>query len=218
MERKRLSFTLTELLVVVGILAVLAAVVLPVMANARESGRRSVCQNNLRQIAVAIQLYTQDYDGTYPLETSVLIQNGVRTQFSWNHALLPYLKDPHVFHCPSHPDRGQGDQHYTYNGKRLNTLLPQRPTALRFGNHEASLPATATIWTTVDSGGIGADDVLHDLRAVTSSCGRSYLGSTLHRGGGNYAFLDGHVAWLTPEAAAETECQSEPQPMKSNLR
>jgi prepilin-type N-terminal cleavage/methylation domain-containing protein/prepilin-type processing-associated H-X9-DG protein len=208
MRSDRSGFTLIELLVVIGILAVLAALLLPLIANVWESGRRRTCQSNMRQIAAAIQLYTQDYDGTYPLETSVLMENGVPTQFAWNHALLPYIKDRRIFQCPSHPDRGLGEAHYTYNGKRLNTLVPRRPTALRFGNHEASLPASASIWATVDSGSIGPDGTLHDLRAVTSSCGRSFFGSTLHRGGGNYAFLDGHVQWLTPEAAAETDCQS----------
>jgi prepilin-type N-terminal cleavage/methylation domain-containing protein/prepilin-type processing-associated H-X9-DG protein len=214
MRSKRLGFTLTELLVVIAIVAVLAALLLPLMATAQESSRRSACQSNLRQIATAIQFYTQDYDGTYPLETSVHVENGMPTQFDWNHALLPYIKikDGHVFECPSHPNRGLGERHYTYNGKRLNSLIPRRPTALRFGNHEASLPSTATIWSVVDSGSIGADDSLHDLRKVSSSCGRAFFGSILHRGGGNYSFLDGHVKWLTPESAAETECQSGPPP------
>ena len=62
---------------------------------------------------MAIQLYTQDYDGAYPLETSVQVENGRPTQFDWNHALLPYTKERHIFECPSHPDRGLGERHYT---------------------------------------------------------------------------------------------------------
>jgi prepilin-type N-terminal cleavage/methylation domain-containing protein/prepilin-type processing-associated H-X9-DG protein len=60
------AFTLIELLVAIAIVALLAAMLLPVLTRARESARKSVCQSNLRQIGVAFSLYANDHDGFYP--------------------------------------------------------------------------------------------------------------------------------------------------------
>ncbi|HXS69498.1 MAG TPA: DUF1559 domain-containing protein [Candidatus Polarisedimenticolia bacterium] len=57
---KRTGFTLIELLVVIAIIAILAAMLLPVLASAKEKGRRAQCVNNLHQIGVAIQMYVGD--------------------------------------------------------------------------------------------------------------------------------------------------------------
>ena len=56
------AFTLIELLVVIAIIAILAAFLFPVFAQAREKARQTACINNLKQIAVALSMYRQDYD------------------------------------------------------------------------------------------------------------------------------------------------------------
>jgi prepilin-type N-terminal cleavage/methylation domain-containing protein len=65
MEKRR-GFTLIELLVVIAIIAILAAMLLPVLARAKESGRRISCLNNLKQLSLAALMYVNDSDGRYP--------------------------------------------------------------------------------------------------------------------------------------------------------
>ena len=93
----RRGFTLIELLVVIAIIAILAAILFPVFAMAREAARKSTCQSNLKQIGTAIAMYTQDYDGTYPM---VRYQIGY-PHLTWKEEIYPYVKNAGIFHCPS---------------------------------------------------------------------------------------------------------------------
>src|SRR5450432_97245 len=61
------AFTLIELLFVLVILALLAALLFPVFNEAREKARQAVCVSNMRQIGLAFRLYMQDYDETFPI-------------------------------------------------------------------------------------------------------------------------------------------------------
>jgi prepilin-type N-terminal cleavage/methylation domain-containing protein len=61
------AFTTIELLVVIAIIALIAALLFPVISHAREAGRRTRCLSNLRQIGMALQLYLGDYDETFPM-------------------------------------------------------------------------------------------------------------------------------------------------------
>jgi len=83
----RRGFTLIELLVVIAIIAVLAAILFPVLARAREAGRKTTCSSNLRQIGVAVFMYVADYDDCFPNTGDTGLWQGRR----WRWPLQPYL-------------------------------------------------------------------------------------------------------------------------------
>src|SRR5947207_1538939 len=115
------GFTLIELLVVIAIIAVLSAILFPVFAQAREKARQSSCASNMRQMSLAVQMYTQDYDERLPLAATA-----TATSFlNWHDLADPYVKNIQIWICPSstEPIRdiyGKPVCHYGFNSYYLN--------------------------------------------------------------------------------------------------
>jgi prepilin-type N-terminal cleavage/methylation domain-containing protein len=102
--RRRPAFTLVELLVVIGIIAILAAILFPVFAQARERARMTTCVSNMRQIGSGLMMYVQDYDETFPYCQFHGIDALLATHaYVWRNAIRPYLKNLDVLGCPSNP-------------------------------------------------------------------------------------------------------------------
>jgi prepilin-type N-terminal cleavage/methylation domain-containing protein/prepilin-type processing-associated H-X9-DG protein len=118
--RMRKGFTLIELLTVIAISALLAAVLFPVFAQARAKARQSQCLSNLRQVAMAAQLYLQDYDERF-FVAYYIGQRG-QTQpdnygyFFWPWLLKPYGKMFSLFWCPDEPPSNCREESHPYFG------------------------------------------------------------------------------------------------------
>lgn len=117
--RRPRGFTLVEVLVVIGLIAVLAAFLLPLGGRARESARRAACMNNLRQVHQCFVLFAQDFDGRVPLgyrgaasteraskQLNSMIFSATTKQFCLFGVLYQERKmvHPEIFFCPSNTD------------------------------------------------------------------------------------------------------------------
>jgi prepilin-type N-terminal cleavage/methylation domain-containing protein/prepilin-type processing-associated H-X9-DG protein len=213
---RRRAFTLIELLVVIAIIALLAAILFPVFARARENARRSTCQSNLKQIAIGIVQYTQDYDERYPgyanPRTTPPAENV--SDHGWALNIQPYIKSPQVYQCPSeqYPPLTfvPSSNNYIDYAINENLTIDQASVPLQAGAQHISVllqPSLSVLLfdrTSYCSYSI-ASSCLDDFCAAgqglarfdetgTTYVGASY-GGQRHLDGQNFAFCDGHVKW-----------------------
>lgn len=103
-KKFRSGFTLIELLVVIAIIAILAAILFPVFSRAREQARKTACLSNSRQIGLALMMYVQDWDETYPWGVPSCSAPAGTVGFATDTPmgkLHPYIKNANVWNCPS---------------------------------------------------------------------------------------------------------------------
>ena len=203
-QRCRSAFTLVEILIVLAITGVLAAILLPVFNSARNSSRTTSCASNLRQIGVAMQLYVNDYQGFYPS------YHPGKADCTWADRMFPYLKTEKVLWCPAFddgeyrtgctaPEEINGVKHF-YNGSYdLNTLedavseigrtapcvpemrvrFPAQTILLLDGNNKPFANISAGQYAQMTSLKELAEKGVPDR----------------HQGGNNMLFADWHVKW-----------------------
>jgi len=198
------GFTLIELLVVIAIIAILAAILFPVFARAREKARQTTCLNNTKQMALAVQMYAQDYD-----ETVVHYYNGgVPSPGNvWWNMLAPYVKNMQVYLCPSSTlDAGSNwyagytHAYSNYMDYGMNRRCSSRDASTIIKLAQIKYPAETFIIAEGDCTRSTSDypySNAWDLMAITSGRNASSFIPARHNGGANITFLDGHAKFHT---------------------
>jgi prepilin-type N-terminal cleavage/methylation domain-containing protein/prepilin-type processing-associated H-X9-DG protein len=171
MSAPRRAFTLIELLVVIAIIATLIGLLVPAVQQARESASRIQCQNNLKQLGLALHAYHTDR-GSFPpgmVSRSSVVTDGDHTGLTF---LLPYFEQQNLqrlydfdvswfavpnyravgtevalFYCPS--NRGGGSIDLTVAAARWNTVLPPTAAALDYALCKGANGALNANWQRV---------------------------------------------------------------------
>jgi prepilin-type N-terminal cleavage/methylation domain-containing protein len=145
-RRSRHAFTLVELLVVIGIIALLIAILLPALTKAREASQKTVCISNLRQLGTAMQLYATEYKDYIPIgymdqkQFSYIVyhRNTISTPRVSQMGFLvtgKTITDGKAFFCPSENDPmfmyQTPENPWPYEKDALNPTIPS--THSRFG-------------------------------------------------------------------------------------
>ena len=106
-QGKQAGFTLTELLVVTAVIAVLAAITFPLYKGAVSAAKRTVCISNFTSISRALQMYVADYDDRVPpVNYKYVSYHSGSADRTWVQTLSPYAGDFRLFTCPADTGRG----------------------------------------------------------------------------------------------------------------
>jgi prepilin-type N-terminal cleavage/methylation domain-containing protein/prepilin-type processing-associated H-X9-DG protein len=172
-DRSRMGFTLTELLIVVAVIAVLAAILLPVFSQVREKARAAACMSNYHQIGLAIHIYATDYDDHTPPNGGSF--SGIVADCD------PYTHSTKIFVCPDDYDRVTEGRASSY---RMASLYQGLPLSCGWKDPyiptQTAEPASTTL----------AYEAEQDF--AQSPIVPTYR----HNGGTQVMMFDGHVKWV----------------------
>ena len=185
---------------VIAIIAILAAILFPVFAKAREKARQSSCSSNVKQITLGLLQYASDYDQTFPRTDCA---SGLVGR-DWFQVVSPYIKNDQIFKCPS--DSGAITTLATTYCTGPNSFY--NPVALSYGynisrNNDTTTDTvvsntTAGVAATFMMGDGGAPWMTPDpASAYSTYAATSGYARTRHNDGLNTSYYDGHVKWVS---------------------
>ncbi len=217
------GFTLVELLVVIGIIATLIAVLLPALAMAGESAKRTVCASNLREIGQIANIYGNENKGWLPMGARDNTLTGApsldNVALSVRDLFVDYGAMRQIFYCPDTYDGENVDAFWTFNNGFGDTycvfgyfsmisdnVFPGSVNGLR---EPLALPDHYLSKLTDVTNGDSSDAVLFTDMTINwgpaintwtividgNPYGTNHLTRSNQPAGGNILFLDGHVGW-----------------------
>ncbi len=224
MGRTRKGFTLIELLVVIAIIAILAAILFPVLTAAREKGRQARCLNNLRQLGTGFRLYLDEWR-KYPGGAPLGDMSGGKSNWVWlifgtpgrhgvkcvdvsQGALFKYVnKNKDVYLCPSDTAKVRDSKgnswsfglSYSMNCFLAGESFHRSDLPARLSDSQVRSPARCVMLIDEGSG------VKNKFSGAIEAICDGYFGpgtdepSDVHVGGCNFAFCDGHSKWIHHE-------------------
>jgi prepilin-type processing-associated H-X9-DG protein len=212
------AFTLVELLAVVAVIALLTALLLPALARAKASARSAACKSNLRQLGIALIIYTHN-NAHYPARDYLDTSISQLITYGWPAHLLAYMSsNTTVFRCPStgpefdwptnrsprgYPfpfniDIGTSRFSYGYNQWAVAPVSGYglgAPPGSEIPESRVVNPADMIALGDSDGNGFCDGDI--EFHRITSTSGPkpTFPSGNRHMGGANIVFCDGHVEW-----------------------
>lgn len=216
LRTRRNGFTLIELLVVIAIIAILAAILFPVFAQAREKARQTTCTSNVKSLGLAVWMYAQDYDETYPpvwynpdghwanVTSPYIGQGGDGPKKLWTQGIMrcPSAGIPGWAYSMSVAISPWDSRLGAHNGLSVaavyrpadTVMLAETPQVTAWKSVSAHLETDMNCW-----GGKNGNGITHanykDTDAVDASKACYSLPRYRHSEGALIAWADGHASW-----------------------
>jgi prepilin-type N-terminal cleavage/methylation domain-containing protein/prepilin-type processing-associated H-X9-DG protein len=207
----RTAFTLIELLVVIAIIAILASMLLPSLARAKEAAHRISCVNQMKQLSLSAKMYADENSGYFPPRTN---------NWRWPTLLLDFYRTTNLLVCSTDAKRGEpltikdsvaapdrAPRSYLINGwndyfsnaltapvSMRETFVSRTSDTIIFGekkNYRGESPAVAPDYYMDLNEGTG-----NDFDRVEHGCHAAVRQKGVRSGGSNFAFVDGGVSFL----------------------
>ncbi len=184
------AFTLLELLVVVAIIGLLAALGFSVASSAMRQSKATKCLNSLRQVGVATRAYVNDNGGRMPDTSHARAADG--TSLSWVNTLSAYLGANFIGRCPANTV-SRADVTYGWNDLLVETGGTGIPSArCQTPGSTLAVAEAADTYTSEHFHFAGARN------RITFNQFKSSVAVERHGQGANYLFVDGHIESLSP--------------------